>query len=89
MNKIIFTTTAVIALALVASTGTVKTSEKTSMKRAFVVQKTSKRTVPAEKDVPYRQPLCAVEVTDEALEELRKFAKLSNTAWPNKIYKLQ
>lgn len=86
MNRIILTATALIGLALVAKSGffepaTVAFKSKTSLSSA--VERPQK---PAKKSVPRHSPFAAVEVTDEALEELRKLSKLAKTAKPNRIY---
>jgi len=59
------------------------------MKDALLAQESTKRKIPGQKPSPYREPFLAVEVTDEALEELRKISKLSKSALPVQIYHLE
>ena len=89
MNRIIFMATALIGLALVASNGFHRPKSGCGVGETLLMSQTSGREVPAKKSASTKVPLVAIEVTDEALEKLRRLAKLSNTAWPTKSYRLQ
>ena len=89
MNRIIFAVTALIGLGLVTCGGSRGLRSDRFVGKTSLMPKASKREVPAKKPVSTKAPLVAIEVTDEALEELRKLSKLANTAWPGQVYKLQ
>ena len=79
MNRIIFAATALIGLVLVANVGSrgpKGNGNVCSAGLAFVAD--TGRKMPAQKKLPRQERLYAVEVTDEALEELRRRSRLAN-----------
>lgn len=79
MNKIIFAVTALVGLALVANVGSrgSKGSGGGCLAGLAFVADTGRK-MPAQKKFPRQERLYAVEVTDEALEELRRHSRFAN-----------
>jgi len=85
MNRIIFGATALLGLALVANVGSDEPKGKMcSAKMAFVAN--TGRQVPAQKKFPRQERQFAIEVTDEALEELRRINKHAHSVMQAEIF---
>ena len=87
MNRIIFGATALLGLALVANVGSREPKGNGNMcsaKLALVAD--TGRKMPAQKKFPRQERLYAVEVTDDALEELRRINKHAYSVMQAEIF---
>lgn len=85
MNRIIFAATAIVGLALVANVGSYEPRGKVcSAKMSFVAN--TGRQVPMPKKFPSQERQYAIEVTDEALEELWRIHKHAHGVMQAEIF---
>lgn len=81
MNRIIFAATALAGLALIANQKPLREVSRASSAAMFITKEAPYRVPEKSESAPRERPV-AVEVTDEALEELRRSAKYARVLIP-------